>query len=373
MKRLKKSDLFAILLIVILFPVLIYLKSFSRIFLSIFLSIYAIIICNVIKKNKIISIKSNQVLLLVLAIAVINLTTFYLLGLYFGYTGSNIKFSAWAIFNYIIPITIIIVSSEIIRYRITLEDNNFSKTLIVIAMILIDMILYTQTYNITVLKDFLAIMGFVIFDSIATNLLYEYITLRYGSKPIITYRVITGLYMYIIPFVPNVQIFLRTIIRMIIPYLMYLLLEFVFEKKQKIKDKKAKRNNYVAIGVILTGIILLAMLISCRFYYGILVVGSESMTGAINKGDATIFVKYKNQKIKDGDVVIFKKDDLRIIHRVIGTTKVGNNYRYYTKGDSNAVMDSDYIEDKDIIGIGKLRIPYIGYPTIWLREAFEKK
>jgi len=42
-----------------------------------------------------------------------------------------------------------------------------------------------------------------------------------------------------------------------------------------------------------------------------LAVGSESMTGAINKGDAIIYEKYKkNDALKEGEVIVFKKNDI---------------------------------------------------------------
>jgi len=44
--------------------------------------------------------------------------------------------------------------------------------------------------------------------------------------------------------------------------------------------------------------VLITMLISCQFKYGILVIGSESMTGTINVGDAVIYESYNNETIK---------------------------------------------------------------------------
>jgi hypothetical protein len=45
--------------------------------------------------------------------------------------------------------------------------------------------------------------------------------------------------------------------------------------------------------------------------------------------------------------------------------------RYFTKGDANNVIDSGYVTDKDIVGLTDIKVAYIGYPTLWLRELLD--
>ena len=113
------------------------------------------------------------------------------------------------------------------------------------------------------------------------------------------------------------------------------------------------------------------MLISCQFKYGILVIGSGSMTGAINKGDAIFFVQYDSkEKIEIGQVIIFNREGMQIVHRVVDIKNINGETRYTTKGDANQENDDGYITNEDITGICKFRIAYIGYPTIWIRDMF---
>ena len=51
--------------------------------------------------------------------------------------------------------------------------------------------------------DFLALVGFISFASISCNLFYNYYSKRFGILGIIVYRMITILYVYIIPIIPN--------------------------------------------------------------------------------------------------------------------------------------------------------------------------
>jgi len=101
-----------------------------------------------------------------------------------------------------------------------------------------------------------------------------------------------------------------------------------------------------------------------------LVIGSESMTGEYNKGDAVLYEDYDDQTVKVGDVLVFKKGNSRIIHRVVEIERINGQNRYYTKGDANEDRDSGYITDESIIGVANVKIPYLGYPTIWLRDLF---
>ena len=134
---------------------------------------------------------------------------------------------------------------------------------------------------------------------------------------------------------------------------------------------KRKSKFGAALGIIalvlMTGVV---MLISNHFKYGTLVIASESMTGEINKGDALVFEQYDGQTVKEDDVLVFNKDYTVYVHRVVEIERINGVNRYYTKGDANESRDSGYITDADIIGIGKMKVPYVGYPTLWLRNIF---
>lgn len=371
MKRIYKNYILQIVLILILFLALLYLKTSTRMILSLFLTIYAIISCYLLKKRKVISMYNRQVTVIMIIFAIANVGLLYFFGLYFGFAKSSVSFGWWGIIRYIIPISVIIISSEIIRFVFLAQEGKYVKILNIIAMILIDLIIYTQTYDISTLNDFLATIGFVLFSAISANLLYEYISLKYGYKPTIAYRLITSLYMYILPYIPNIYIFTSSVLKMVYPFIVYLLLEYIFENRKKAKEQKTRTINYIIIPILIAISVLITMLVSCKFKYGIMVIGSGSMSGTINKGDTTIFEQYTNQEIQEGDILIFNKNNIVTVHRVISVQKLQNTCRYYTKGDANQSPDNGYIENKDIIGICKIRIPYIGYPTLFLRDIFE--
>ena len=67
---------------------------------------------------------------------------------------------------------------------------------------------------------------------------------------------------------------------------------------------------------------LITMLISCQFRYGILVIGSESMTGTINKGDAVVFESYEGQLLQTGQIIIFDYNGIQTVQRIVEIKKI---------------------------------------------------
>lgn len=337
------------------------------------LLISAIAIKFLIKKEKVESIHANKVTILLVIFAVIYLIAFYLMGLYFDYYRALVTFNVNTVINYIIPTAVIIISSEIIRNKFLAQNTKFTQIVTFIITVLADLMIYTNIYTISGYDDVIEVIGFTLFASIACNLLYNYNSKRYGIKGNIIYRLITVLYVYIIPYIPNVYVFFRSILRIVYPYTIYQVLKYTFETNKQIIAIEDKRKSITLKIVLAVVTVVMAMLISCQFKYGILVIGSGSMTGAINKGDAIFFEQYNTrEEIKEGQVIIFNRDEIRVAHRVVDIKNVNGEKRYTTKGDANEDIDEGYVTNEDIMGICKFRIAYAGFPSIWVRDILSK-
>lgn len=349
-------------------------NTINKVTTSILLALCAIATIIFVKKEKVESIHSKKVTILLIIFAIIYLIAFYLMGVYFDYYKALITFNINTLLNYIIPTAIIIISSEIIRNRLFVQNTKFTKLITFIIMVLIDLMLYTNIYTISGYEDIIEVIGFTLFASIACNLLYNYISNRYGVKGNIIYRLLTILYVYIIPYIPNVYVFFRAILRMIYPYIIYQVLEYTFETNKQIIAVEDKRKGIIVKIILGVITIIIAMLISCQFKYGILVIGSGSMTGTINKGDAIVFKQYDGEeKISEGQIIIFNNENnTKIVHRVIEVTQVNGETRYITKGDINDNPDDGYITKNSVIGTSIFRLKYVGFPTILIRDIFSR-
>lgn len=368
-----KIYIIEIALITFLLCFVLFSGIFTKAIISIVLLVYMIIINKLIKSYKVKGRYNKKITIAMALIGIVYIAILYILGIYVGFYNATVKFSRWSIINYIIPYIVIIVSIENIRKNILLQDDKKARKIIFIATIILDVALNVNIYNVKTLTDYYILIGITIFSSIANNMLYHYIIIKYRNcKAVITYRIITTIYIYIIPIIPDIDMFFSSILRIVIPYIIYLILEAIYSKKEKNFSITTKTKDIVitSILVFLTGIII--MLVSCKFKYGMLVIGSGSMTGTINKTDVIIYEKIKkDEEIEIGKIIVFKDEGKKIIHRVIDKNCTRNETRYFTKGDTNPSQDEGYRNDKDIIGEVKFRIPYIGYPTILLNEIFK--
>ena len=199
--KISKLKIYALelVLIAVLFFALFASKIVTKLFLAVFMLIFLFIVRFSFGKRGNKSIFEKPVLILMLIFAGIYLGVFYLLGLYYGFMRPKILFNLTNIINIIIPIAVIIISSELIRKTFLSQDAiihfkkhkfNFSIILVYIAMTLVDLTIYTGIYDLSNLDDFLMAIGFVLFASLSCNLLYNYMSIRFGYLPIIVFRLI---------------------------------------------------------------------------------------------------------------------------------------------------------------------------------------
>lgn len=373
MKNGKVYLLEVILLLSLSYALVFFSNTNRRFILAGFLIIYAIVTKLLLNKKRMLSIRKKNVLKLVALLGFIYVALLYTVGIYTGYYKSSIKFSIDTLFKYIIPIASIIMSSEYIRNKFINYDGKISVLLNYIIQIIVDLLIYANIYKLNSVDNVMLAIGYVLFASISSNLLYNYIAKRYGIKPNIIYRLLTVLYMYFIPVSPDIHIFFLSFYRMAFPFLIYYLMEsFYGETEDALVIKKNKPLKIVS-SIIFVLLVIYIGLISCLFKYGALVIGSGSMTGTIDKGDVIIFSKNIDiNNVDKGDIIVFNKKNIKIVHRVIDIKQQNNEYRLYTKGDSNQQQDEGYVTGNELYGMVIYKIKNIGLPTIWLHEMFER-
>ena len=96
------------------------------------------------------------------------------------------------------------------------------------------------------------------------------------------------------------------------------------------------------------------------------------MTGSLNKGDAVIACKVKEENIQSNDIIVFQTGDKILIHRVVEIENINGVNHYRTKGDVNGTRDNVDITMDKIYGKVYLRIPYIATTSVWLSEFMQK-
>ena len=324
-----------------------------------------------IRKRGSVSPQKKEVLLLSAIIATIYVTVIQLLGIFFGFYKNPYFVNAKILLSTVIPIAVIIITTEIIRSVMLKQKNSFASVLAFLSCILAEVLTYSNIAGITTLNRFMDMVGLTLFPAISANIYYHFVSRRYGALPNIVFRLLITLYIYFIPSTSGMSDALLACIKIFLPIGMLALVSVLFEKKKKPALKKSGKLSTVATVLTMAIVVSVAMLISCQFRFGAIVIATGSMTGEINKGDMIIYEEYKDQSIQEGQVIVFLDNKNRIIHRVVEIEQIGDETRYYTKGDANEDWDVGYRTDKDIVGVTDFKIAYIGYPTLWLRELLE--
>ena len=335
--------------------------------------VMAFLVILLVKKRSILAIERRQATLIVGLYALMYVALTYIVGLRYGFGNRSVYgFSAESLLNNVIPITVIIVTSEIIRRVLIAQEEKKAAVLCYLGCVLADLLIFYGFSDITSFGKFIDALAQVFLPAFISNLAYHKISKRHGALPNILYRLITVLYLYL----PRRQALIPdaflAMFRIFAPLLLLLFVSALYDKHFKRATEKRSKWTPIVSAVLLVFMISVVMLISCQFKYGAIIIATGSMTGELDQGDAVIFEEYGDQVIKEGQVIVFEKYGNRVVHRVIRIERINGENRYYTKGDVNDKEDSGFITDSNIIGIAKGKVPFVGYPTIWLRKLISK-
>ena len=325
----------------------------------------------IIKKRRSFSIFKKDVASLSAALAVIYALLKEMTGFHFGYYKNPYFVTTEILLGYILPIAVIITASELIRSVILVQKNLFAEIITFASCVFAEVLCFYNLSGITSINRFMDLVGLTLFPAITSNVYYHFLAKRYGALPNIIFRMLTSLYVYFLPSVTQMSDALTSCIRIFLPILLIVFMAAMFDKRKKKALEKRGKVGAVAMTITISLMLALSMLISCQFRFGAIVIATESMTGEINKGDMIIYERYEDQPIKEGQVIVFLDGvnrNKRVVHRVVEIATVGGEARYYTKGDANEDWDFDYRTRSDIVGLTDVKVAYVGYPTLWLRE-----
>ena len=345
----------------------------SDIVASAVLSVLTPIIWFAIRKRTSSEIAKRDVLIMSVLMAVIfgSLTQFS--GIYFGFRKNPYFADQEILLKTVIPITVIIITTEIIRYVLLSQKNKIVDVISFFICLCAEVLSTTSIPSISSFNRFMDLVGLTLFPALVANVFYHYVTKHFGMAPNVAFRLLTTLYVYFIPNITGMPDALMSCIKLFTPVIMIAIVATFFSKKRKKAVRRGKKLTAIGVTLALLALLSVAMLISCQFKYGAIVIATESMTGEINKGDMIIYERYDGQEIKEGQVIVFLDNRKKIVHRVVEIAYINGEVRYYTKGDANDCLDSGYRVKEDLFGVTDMKIAYLGYPTLWLRELLNRQ
>lgn len=338
------------------------------------LTLAALAMLSLIKKRSILSFHKRKVWLTLAVFAAVFLMIYYVSGLFCGFYQALYPLSLTSFGRFILPILVIILASEMIRYVALAVDSKAVYLLTYAVGVLSELAIrngFLYINNVYGLMDF---VGLTLLPALTANVLLNYTSKHYGYLPGMTYRAVLSLYSYVLPAIPATPDILPAFVLLLLPLFILLFIKALFAKRTPMAARARKKNKWaVATGTVWVALLAaFVMLISCQFHYGMIVIGSGSMADELHRGDAVVYEAYEGEPVQENDIIIFQKDmQTRVVHRVVAIESVQGQTRYITKGDANDVVDSGYVTEDQIVGIVRLKVLYVGYPSLWLREIWK--
>ncbi len=132
--------------------------------------------------------------------------------------------------------------------------------------------------------------------------------------------------------------------------------------------KQLKRILNFFVGLVLIILLFLAYGSVNNRFYRVVTIEGESMAPTLRYGDM-IVVTPPGETDLLGKIVVMNIDGHLVTHRLIGYDETE---RPITKGDANEAIDQFGNPNLSIAGICRLRLPYLGYPLLFLSNLLAK-
>lgn len=296
----------------------------------------------------------------------------YFLGIPLGFVKNVISLKQIVVF--IIPTVIIFILREILRYQIVTKSGT-SKVALLTTFMMFFLLEITSNVNFTSLINNYKIFIFcvtVVIPAFVNNVVSMYISRNIGYKVNIIWQIPFYLYSLVLPIVPDVGIYIQSLIGSLYPVVIgFIVYDFLLKNKN---NKHIDVKEYNILKVLSSSILIIVLCISIYFTTGFfkyqsIAIASGSMEPELHVGDIVIVnKKIEPSSIKVGEILVYEHNSKIIVHRIVDIEKVEKEFYFYTKGDANEAKDNYITFEKNIIGIVEYQIPIIGTPVVWINN-----
>ena len=316
----------------------------------------------------------RQVDFCVVVSSMIYFLIYFILGYAKGFANSPYDRTLNGVVTNIWSVIPIIIVREYVRYYMI---TNCGQKKIFLWTFLISLLFTSMDLNFLKFDSYFAnsfsLFEFFIqtfFPSIIKNLFLTYVAYFSGYGSPIIYSLLPELAMFLLPILPDIDWALSSILNAIVPFFAYVYINYTISKIDRTSRNKVEKT--VGIKGWLAMILIVLLMVGLGlgvFPVQPIVIGSNSMLPVIRKGDIVIVKKTNIKNVKEGDIIRYVLDGNYIIHRVqkIKISSYGSRI-FITKGDNNDSIDIYPVKESQFAGVIKFTIPYVGYPTIILRE-----
>lgn len=323
--------------------------------------------------------KNRKYIIYMNIISFIHIIIYFYIGFIFGFSKSPYNHELLTGLKNVVMKIFPILSIELIRSVIATrnKDNKIKLVTLIIFLILLEINYNTLINLYSNKKELFEYICANVLPIISCNMLYTYLTLKGSYTLVLVYRLYKEIVPLLLPILPDINWFISGTVGILSPTIVYLLFQYYFTKQTKDRIKKQKNlSEKIIYGITIIFLITLICFMLGLFKYEPITILSNSMAPSFNRGDIVIYKKLNNSELKqisENSIIIYSIGEQNIAHRVVDRTKENNTVLYQTKGDSNNVADTNLVQIDQIKGVYTLHIKYIGFPSVWLYDYFNKE
>ena len=317
---------------------------------------------------------SKDVVLIVSIAVLLYWLVIYIVGYFSGFLINSYQRTFWGISKNLFFGFGLIIITELIRHML-LRRRTTKMKLIVLSVIALSMIEIATKFSIGQLDSntqILKLFFSVVVPIFSKNVLLTYVTLKTGFVGSTIYRTLMELPLYVVPIIPNLGYYIENLIITILPLIILLIIyKIYYSSDDKIASSRmySKLNKLSSIfyAFIIVVLLTIVILVSGIGRYIVYTIGSASMEKTINVGDVVVIDK-KDKEFVENDIIAFYHNDVILVHRIISIYEDDFGIYYQTKGDNNDDADSWLVKEADVVGQYRMRIRWVGWPTVKLNE-----
>ncbi|MBR0134370.1 signal peptidase I [Candidatus Saccharibacteria bacterium] len=278
-----------------------------------------------------------------------------------------------SLYQKIVPLFIISVEIELFRYAVIGKVEKNVPILIAFALISATLFLADIPHEVAKVGNNVVIITTITLTIriLATSFVCTYLSNHFGFVTALIYRCIVVLGMLLSPIWPVMGAWLTLIFTVAFPFFVFIIIRHheVFSERHHAKAR-AFNLSFFSLPIIIV-LAFFAILNSGITGYEMLAIASDSMRPTYSRGDIVIYKQNDPSEITIDDILVFKRGNRIITHRVVEIRGSGEDLRFIVKGDNNESADEYSVSVDDVRGTVRIVGHYIGYPSLILNGINE--
>lgn len=296
-------------------------------------------------------------------------------GMIVTYTHNAVAASVQAIVVNLVTFGIVAWCMEYMRHGIMLGAGRRHVVwfgIVVSVVFAIEQMSVMQLLDAHNIVDGIKLTVSTILPALAHSLVLTYLAFNAGFGPQLTYRLGILAVLYVPPIIPKYDWYIIGISWLVLAIATYVTLDRT-RKDMPISGRHYRHAHQASNIIFVVAMTVLSLFMVGAFSYQPQAIMSNSMLPVFSRGSMVVVQKVDAMDVQVGDIIQYRGSDRMITHRVtkIEAADDGSGERVFTtQGDNNPSPDP-LVKPSQIVGIIRAEIPYIGYPTVWLKETIK--